>query len=106
MAGKISTLFSHNSNILLKQAVNYCSQYETKYIAFFDWDSLLLIYLEDAEGNNGGIYCCIELLRDRSRFRRAFLGFLEAAYQSQKSHSHKSPTYPTTPTRSSRYITR
>ncbi|KAL2689403.1 hypothetical protein Neosp_003456 [[Neocosmospora] mangrovei] len=101
-ADKIYTLFAGNSNILLKQAVNYSNQYETKYIAFFDWDSLLLIYLEDAEEDNGGTCCCVELLEDRSRFRRALLGFLEAAYQSKGGHSHGGPKYPTTPTRSSR----
>ncbi|RTE73953.1 hypothetical protein BHE90_011615 [Fusarium euwallaceae] len=94
-AGEISTLFSANSNILLKQAVNYSLQYETKYIAYFDWDTLLLIYLQDAEDINGGIYCYIELLTDRSQFRRALLGFLEAAYQSQGGHGRRGPTYPT-----------
>ncbi|KAL6361331.1 hypothetical protein LRP88_04798 [Fusarium phalaenopsidis] len=100
------TAFYGNAEILLKQAVNYSFQYQTKYIAYFDWDTLLLIYLEDAEGTNGGIYCCVELLMDRSQFRRAFLGFLEAVYQSQGGHGHGGPTYPTTPTRSSRYSTR
>ncbi|KAM0417398.1 hypothetical protein ACHAPT_012633 [Fusarium lateritium] len=94
-AGKISTLFSRNSHILLKQAVNYSRQYKTKYIALFDWDALLLIYLEDAKDMSGGTWCCIELLTDRSRFRRALLGFLEAAYQSRRGHGHGGPAYPT-----------
>lgn len=94
-AGKITTLFSLNSQILLKQAVNYSYQYQTKYIAFFDWEYLLLIYLNDAEESNGGTYCCIELLKDRSHFRRALLGFLEAAYQSRGGYASGGPTYPT-----------
>lgn len=73
--------FTGNSAILLKQGVNYANQYETKYIAFFDWNSLLLLVLTDQEGTSGGMWCYATLVRDRAHMRRALLGFLERAYR-------------------------
>lgn len=73
-------LFEGNSEILLKQAVNYADQYQTKYIAFFDWDMLLLLVMADQEGISGGTWCYATLIRNRGNVRRALLGFLERAY--------------------------
>lgn len=73
--------FGGNSFILLKQAVNYANQYNTKYVAFFDWETLFLIFLDDQEGTSGGMWCCATVIRDRKKMRRALLGFLERAYQ-------------------------
>ncbi|KAF4459739.1 fic DOC family [Fusarium albosuccineum] len=47
--------FVGNSETLLKQAVNYSDQYQTKYVALFDWQCLLLLVLEQREGFNGGL---------------------------------------------------
>ncbi|POR37870.1 Uncharacterized protein TPAR_01936 [Tolypocladium paradoxum] len=41
------SLFEENSLILVKQAVNYASQYNTDYVALFDWNSLLLFVMGD-----------------------------------------------------------
>lgn len=49
------TLFKDNSAILMKQATNYANQYSTRYVAFFGWNCLILLYLVDAEENNGGL---------------------------------------------------
>ncbi|RSL53802.1 hypothetical protein CEP54_010215 [Fusarium duplospermum] len=88
------TDFEGNAEILLKQAVNYASQYKTKYIAFFDWETLVLIYLENAEKRNGGNWCHIEIVTDRRQMRRALLGFLEAGYQSCGGMTRGGPVYP------------
>ncbi|KAJ4316479.1 hypothetical protein N0V84_007835 [Fusarium piperis] len=85
------TEFEDNAEILLKQAVNYSHQYKTEYVAFFDWDTLLLIYLGDVENFDGGKWCHIELVTDRRQMRRALLGFLEAAYRSSRGGG---PRYP------------
>lgn len=78
---QVGSYFKGNSFILLKQAVNYANRYKTKYVAFFDWVTLLLIFLGDQEENSGGIWCCATLIDDRKKMRRALLGFLERAYQ-------------------------
>lgn len=75
------TLFDRNSRILLKQAVNYANVYRTKYIAFFDWNVLVLLVLANQEGNDGGEWCHVTLVSDRLNIRRALLGFLERAYR-------------------------
>ncbi|KAH7019785.1 hypothetical protein EDB80DRAFT_820402 [Ilyonectria destructans] len=75
------SLFLDNSHILLKQAVNYANRYATKYVAFFDWNVLALLVLEDQQLGDGGNWCHVTLVNDRSKIRRALLGFLERAYR-------------------------
>ncbi|RSL78765.1 hypothetical protein CEP51_007929 [Fusarium floridanum] len=88
------TSFEGNAEILLKQAVNYACLYQTKYIAFFDWETLVLIYLGNIEKRIGGNWCHVEIVTDRRQMRRALLGFLEAAYQSCGGRFRGGPVYP------------
>lgn len=74
--------FRGNSRILVKQAVNYAKQYGTRYVAFFDWNCLVLLFLEDQEGLVGGQWCYVTLIRSRKDIRPALLAFLERAFQS------------------------
>ncbi|KAH6974731.1 hypothetical protein EDB80DRAFT_880231 [Ilyonectria destructans] len=74
--------FDGNSYILLKQAVNYADQYGTRYVAFFDWNCLVLLFLEEQEELDGGQWCYLTLIRRRENIRPALLGFLERAFQS------------------------
>ncbi|ERS97455.1 hypothetical protein HMPREF1624_05622 [Sporothrix schenckii ATCC 58251] len=80
--------FKNNSQILLKQAVSYSSHYGTKYIAFFDWHTLVLVVLvdtdlADTELMMGGEYCLVTIVTDRTQMMRALLGFLIKAYHAQ-----------------------
>ncbi|KAF7557073.1 hypothetical protein G7Z17_g892 [Cylindrodendrum hubeiense] len=79
---RAETFFEKNSYILLKQAVNYADQYNTRYIAYFDWRCLVLLHLTQANESDGGDCCYVTFVKGRKNFRRALLGFLERAYQS------------------------
>lgn len=74
--------FGGNSETLLKQAVNYAEQYGTRYVAFFDWNCLVLLFLEEQEELVGGQWCYVTLIRRRRNIRPALLAFLERAFQS------------------------
>lgn len=75
---------------LLKIATNYATVCKTRYIAIFDWDYLLLLVMEKVEDNNGGDWCRLTLVHDRSQMRLALLGFLEGAYRANigKNNDH------------------
>jgi hypothetical protein len=66
--------------ILLKIATNYAASFNTRYIAFCDWDTLLLVVMEDSQGLSGGDWCRLTVVTGSSEIRRALLGFLEVAY--------------------------
>ncbi|KAH7320611.1 hypothetical protein B0I35DRAFT_407684 [Stachybotrys elegans] len=91
---KHASLFKSNSNTLIRQAVHYANSYETQYIALFDWDTLVLLHLEDQEGPAGGDYCYMTVIQDKSLMRRALLGFLERAYQDAMG-TRNLPVFPT-----------
>ncbi|OAA62533.1 hypothetical protein SPI_04073 [Niveomyces insectorum RCEF 264] len=74
--------FAENASILMKQAVSYAHKYNTKYIALFDWDCLVLLVLANAEDNWGGNYCFVTTIVDKRRMRRALLGFVAMAFVS------------------------
>ncbi|KAL2887657.1 hypothetical protein HOO65_050778 [Ceratocystis lukuohia] len=67
------------------QGVNYSYSYQTQYVAFFDWDVLLLLYFGDRTEWSGGTWCCLTIIKDKSHMRKALLGFLERAYKSYMS---------------------
>lgn len=82
------SLFTGNSRILLQQAVNYANQYQTQFVAFFDWETLLLLVLPCQEGALGGDWCYASIIRnDGGQIRRGLLGFLERAYATSKGSS-------------------
>lgn len=82
LAGR--TGFKGKSNTYVRQAVLYAHTYETPYIAFFDWDTLVLIVLTQMVPGDliGGDFCYVSVITDKRLMRRALLGFLERAYQS------------------------
>lgn len=94
MVAQDGSRFGGNALILLKQAVNYADQYQTQYVAFFDWNTLLLLVLDDQEGPNGGIWCHASLIRNRGNMRRALLGFLARAYQASLGDNDLLPLIP------------
>ncbi|KPM42316.1 hypothetical protein AK830_g4237 [Neonectria ditissima] len=76
--------FDDNARKLSRQAVNYAHKYNTRYIALFDWERLVLLVLEDQRNLMGGNWCCVTIIKNRSKFRPALLGFLEQAYQASQ----------------------
>ncbi|KAI0468044.1 hypothetical protein F4859DRAFT_223056 [Xylaria cf. heliscus] len=88
----IGTFFKGNSRKLMKRASAYAIQYNTKYVALFDWDRLVLIHflklnttIDDMARPMEGIgdYCEISMIKDTEShaMRVALLGFLLRAYQ-------------------------
>ncbi|KAI1738461.1 hypothetical protein F4680DRAFT_467410 [Xylaria scruposa] len=87
------TFFGDDSKTLMKQASAYAIQYATQYVAFFNWDYLILIRfvqfdprgkLRDRIINGVGDYCELSMIKyDRGShlMRAALLGFLTEAYQ-------------------------
>lgn len=75
--------FRGKSYTYLRQAVLYAFTYDTPYIAFFDWDALILIVMADLMPGKliGGDFCYMSVITDKRLMRRALLGFLERAYQ-------------------------
>lgn len=74
------TQFGGTSEILLKQAIHYFDSYGTRYVALCDLNTLLLVYLEDAERNLGGERCLATVITNQRQMRRALLGFIGHAY--------------------------
>lgn len=81
IAGVQESRFKGNLGILLKQGIHYAASYKTRYISFFDWDHLVLLYMGDQERLSGGVYCCMTVTRNKHLMRKALLAFLERAYQ-------------------------
>jgi hypothetical protein len=79
-AGEI-TYFEENPLILLKQAASYAITYRTRYVALFDWDTLILVYFNDLSVANkfGGDGVQTTVIRNKGQMRLALLGFLELA---------------------------
>ncbi|KAK4175901.1 hypothetical protein QBC36DRAFT_378940 [Triangularia setosa] len=75
------TYFEKNPLILLKQAAAYAISYSTRYVALFDWNTLILIHFKDLSVVNK--YCGdgIEttVIRNQGHMRMALLGFLQLA---------------------------
>jgi hypothetical protein len=88
-----ASLFVGNSRTLIKQAASYAIRHRTRYVALFDWDTLVLAKFvrmnpalsTHALGQNGvGDYCETTIITSNHSqdMRAALLGFLwEAAVQ-------------------------
>lgn len=76
--------FDDKSGILMKQAVHYAYSFGTKYVALFDFRTLVLLYMKDLQDNDGGFQCLATVIKSKSKMRRALLGFLAKAYLTQK----------------------
>ncbi|KAI0111225.1 hypothetical protein GGR51DRAFT_70739 [Nemania sp. FL0031] len=86
------TFFGGNSLYMIKQAAAYAKQQNTKYVALFDWDYLVLVYFEqfdtrtverNPERRDIGDFCRISFIPNGPSvvdIRRALLGFVLAAY--------------------------
>ena len=75
------TYFDGNPLILVKQAALYAIKYKTKYVALFDWNTLILIYFNnlDIVGEYCGDGIRTTIIRNRGEMRLALMGFLELA---------------------------
>lgn len=80
------TAFTGSSANIMRRAVRDARNYNTKHVAFFDWDFLLLLKMADvglvARDLVGGVSCKVCVVGNRKLMRRALLGFLEKAYLS------------------------
>jgi hypothetical protein len=76
------TYFDGNPLILVKQAAAYAISYKTKYVALFDWNTLILIHFNslDIAGNYCGDGIHTTIIRNQAEMRLALLGFLELAH--------------------------
>ena len=74
----------------MKQASSYAITHGTRYVALFNWDSLVLCYVSqldvtqdlDTRVDNGiGEYCDIDIInfKDSHKMRLVLLGFLAEA---------------------------
>ncbi|KAK2609500.1 hypothetical protein N8I77_002997 [Diaporthe amygdali] len=74
-----------NVSILLSQATHYALKFKTPFIALFDYQTLILLVMDQAieEGGKakGGEFTYMTVISDSSQFRKAFLGFLLCAHQ-------------------------
>ncbi|VUC22959.1 unnamed protein product [Clonostachys rosea] len=75
--------FFANARILIKQAVNYAHMYNTKYVALFDWNILVLLVFDRNEGLHGGDYCRVTIVKERAKMRTCLLGFLQVAWENR-----------------------
>lgn len=66
-----------DARFLLQQAVHY-SSFETRFVAFFDWNALVLLVFPPFQGLS---YAYITEVTDNRKFRPALLGFLLFAYR-------------------------
>lgn len=57
--------------------------YKTRYVALFDWQTLILIFFDDIERDNGGTKCTLTITQDRAQFRPCLLGFLQEAHRAK-----------------------
>ncbi|KAK5998742.1 hypothetical protein PT974_01124 [Cladobotryum mycophilum] len=71
--------FKRNSLKMMKQAVNYGNAYDINYVALFDWNTLVLVYLGARTLNVGGEWCYVTVTTDKRQMRKALLSFLERA---------------------------
>jgi hypothetical protein len=88
-----ASFFAGNSRTLIKQAASYAIRHRTRYVALFDWDTLVLadfvmmnpaLSTHTLSQNGVGDYCETTIIRSNQshNMRAALLGFLwQAATQ-------------------------
>lgn len=75
---------AEDTRFLLQQAVHYQKRFGARFVALFDWNSLVLLVLPPCRGvglNDRVSYGYITEVTDNRKFRRALLGFLLFSYQ-------------------------
>lgn len=73
-----------DTRFLLQQAVHYQTKFGARFVALFDWNSLVLLVLPQCRGrglNDRVSYAYITEVTDNRKFRRALLGFLLFSYR-------------------------
>jgi hypothetical protein len=76
------TYFDGNPLILVKQAAAYAIGHRTRYVALFDWNTLILIHFNklDLASKYCGDSIRTTIIRNQAEMRLALLGFLEMAH--------------------------
>jgi hypothetical protein len=76
------TYFDGNPLILVKQAAAYAIVNKTRYVALFDWNTLILIHFHqlDLVSKHCGDGIRTTIIREKAEMRLALLGFLELAH--------------------------
>jgi hypothetical protein len=75
---------AEDTRFLLQQAVHYQEKFKARFVALFDWNSLVLLVLPPCRGvglNDRVSYAYITEVTDNRKFRRALLGFLLFSYR-------------------------
>lgn len=75
---------AEDTRFLLQQAVHYQDKFGARFVALFDWNSLVLLVLPPCRGvglNDRVSYAYITEVTDNRKFRRALLGFLLFSYR-------------------------
>ncbi|KXJ91916.1 hypothetical protein Micbo1qcDRAFT_233273 [Microdochium bolleyi] len=84
------SLFTGNWKKLMQQASLYATLHRTKYIALFNWDTLVLIRFHELGRKPGdekykvGERCKIDIVKDSAKMRLALLAFLHTAYMEEE----------------------
>lgn len=82
---------AEDARFLLQQAVHYQRNYGARFVALFDWNSLVLLVLPPCRGiglNDRVSYAYITEVTDNRKFRRALLGFLLFSYRNSVGGPH------------------
>lgn len=75
---------AEDTRFLLQQAVHYQRKFGARFVALFDWNSLVLLVLPPCRGvglNDRVSYGFVTEVTDNRKFRRALLGFLLFSYR-------------------------
>lgn len=75
---------AEDTRFLLQQAVHYQDKFGARFVALFDWNSLVLLVLPPCRGvglNDRVSYAYVTEVTDNRKFRRALLGFLLFSYR-------------------------
>ncbi|KAG6356811.1 hypothetical protein INS49_014685 [Diaporthe citri] len=68
-----------STEIVLKQATHYASKFVTPFVALCDYNTLILLVMNQVEGYDGGHYTYVTVVEKSVYMRKAYLGFLLAA---------------------------
>ncbi|CAH0039519.1 unnamed protein product, partial [Clonostachys solani] len=73
----------------MAQTSRYSVKSHTPYVGLFDWNYLVLAVTEQASGTNGGAYCWLAVVPERTLMRRALLGFLQIPPSTHQPHQSR-----------------
>lgn len=76
MAMSTGSSWEPGIGLIMQQAVHYSYKFSTPFVALYDWNTLVLLFLSEREDRSAGEYCYMTIVKDSRDFRKAFLGFL------------------------------